>query len=71
MKVCSILFLALLGTLAGCQQTSVSTASHHEAGIDSLSRNVHRTQGGSVRDPVSLNPPPIRPAPPELATEGR
>jgi hypothetical protein len=69
MKVCSLLLA--LAFLAGCQQTSIPTASSGERGIDPLSRNLSQTQGGSVRGPVSLNPPPIRPVTPEIAVEGR
>lgn len=70
MKVCSLI-LALVSTLAACQQTSVPTASNRSPGIDPMSRNVSRTQGGSLRDPGSLNAPPIRTAPPAVASEGR
>jgi hypothetical protein len=69
MKTCTFILTAMLGLLAGCQQTSVSTASTGERGFDLLSRNVSQTQGGSVRDSMSLNPPPIRQAPPELVQE--
>ena len=64
MKVCSLILALLLGTLAGCQQTSLSTASPHERMgepvIDPMSRNIMQSQGGSVRDSMGLNPPPVR-----------
>jgi hypothetical protein len=67
----AFLLMSASGVLAACQQPSVPTASTPSPGIDSLSRNVTQSQGGSVRGTMSLNPPPIRPAPPEIATEGR
>jgi hypothetical protein len=66
MKVCSFFFALalLLGPLAGCQQTTLSTASPGdragEPAIDPLSRNITEPQAGSLRDSLSLSPPPVR-----------
>jgi len=64
MKVCSLILALMLGAFAGCQQTTVSTGSTGdlagEPAIDPMSRNIMQSQGGSVRDPMGLSPPPVR-----------
>jgi hypothetical protein len=71
MKVRTLMFSLAVGLVAACQQSPYPTVSTGERGIDPMSRNVMQTQGASVRDPISLNPPPIRPAPPEIVIDGR
>ena len=58
-----LMLLLSAGLTAACQNSPYavdqpSTGQH----IDGLSRNVTQTQGGSIRDPASLSPPPVQPA---------
>ena len=49
--------------LAACQSSPYTTQNTiGEPNIDGLSRNITQTQGGAIRDPASLSPPPVRPA---------
>ena len=64
--VLAVLGLVLgAGLLAACESTPYSASDDRgEATIDGMSRNVHATQGGAIRDPMT--PPPVRP---DLANE--
>jgi len=58
-RICAILiFVAGGAALTGCESSSYSA--RHDAGIDPISRNVDRTEGGAVNDRANTQAPPVR-----------
>jgi len=53
------------GLMAACQSSPYASSNNTmgEPAIDGLSRNITQTQGGAIRDPMTLSPPPVRPTP--------